>query len=270
MINITQTYNTIYDSTYYICAQTPQSYLLFFRDLVQKYLSDAKNYKIIVSTTDKLLPMYQNSWPNNERLTYENNIFIPDSIPNNINIIYFYHQKSKPSIENQMKLVEFLEQRPNVKYIYVGNPKDLIAFVRFKLFKHYLHFAVIKNRWCRLRTGGIISWKYSNCIGKKYRSQFDREKKATTKITLWDYYILHDTQIEKTIIGCFNQRIFKPKKKPVPKPVVNNVVVNQNPPKPKIQYIYTQPKNTNFLIMPDGSKENYKSVVSKYLDIIEI
>jgi len=59
MDDITKSYDLIYNSTYYVCAQSSQTYLLFFKELIQKYLSDIKQYQIIVSTTSSLLTKYQ-------------------------------------------------------------------------------------------------------------------------------------------------------------------------------------------------------------------
>ena len=113
--------------------------------------------------------------------------------------------------------MDFVGSHPNMKYIYVGKAKNLIPFVRNKLFQYYLHFVRLgfNSSYRSVCSGDIIQYKYQQSIRQRYRSQLKRKAKETTSVTLWDYYILHDMHTEKTIIGKFNKRIFKPKKKPI-------------------------------------------------------
>jgi hypothetical protein len=268
-----QTYDTIYDSKYCICAHTPNVYLLFFEKMIQKYLSDAvKNYQIIVSTTDNLLPLYKNAWPNHERLIYESHDLIPNMIPNNNNnnIIYIYHHNTKLSSEQQMNLIEFVESHPNMKYIYIGKIGELLPFTRFKLFRYYLHFETMRGQWGGIHSRGIIKWKTCRAICKKYRSQNQKKnKKDSSTVIMYDYYVIHDIQLDQSKLGRFNKKIIKIKKKPEQKSTIMPSPTLQIT-KPKIKYIYTQTRNTPFLIMPNGTNENYNELILKYKDIIEI
>ena len=264
-------YNTLYQSTYCICAPTRKIYLQFFKDLVNKYLTDSKNYHIYVSTTDIFLPLYKTEWPTHPRLIYVTEGLIP-TFPNNINIIYFYHQMAKPTKNEQIALVDYIDSMPLVKYVYIGSAGNLLSSVRTKLFKYFLYFEVTKSRWGRSRIGGIIDYRYSRSINRHYYSQQQRKTKATGNVTIYDYFLFHDNFLEETKIVKFNKKIIK-KKKPVPKPVQLTTVVAtpQVVPESKIKYVFTGIRpNTNCLIMPNGSRENYNDVVNKYSDIIEV
>ncbi len=269
-----QTIDMLYNSTYCICAQTHKLYLLFFKKMIDNYLSDTSNYKIIVSTTDKLLPQYQNLWPSHNSLMYVSDDLIPTTI-NNDKTIYIYDKCTKPSLEQQLQLVEFIDTHPNIKYIYVGKIYELTPFTRFKLFRYYLHFQYSTSKWGGIRSGGILSYQKSRIINKKYyAARVKKIEGKTSSMVTHDYYLIHDMYTNKTNAGKFNKQTIKIKKKPVPKntnPVSTNSNSTTSVPndKPKIQYIYTQPSNS-YLIMPDGSKENYKNLVSKYTEIIEV
>lgn len=273
---VTATYNLIYNSTYCVGAQTKQLYLLFFKGLVEKYLNDTHtNYNIYVSAHDSFLPLYHNLWPAHNKLNYVADGFVPTTVPANLNCIYFYHQKSKPSKDEQSNLVTYLENNPSIKYVYVGPVTNLTLFVFYKLFKYYLHFEKRPTRWGGLNAGRIINYSISRSVCRKYYSQQQKKKKVVNPIFLYDYYILHDVINDKTTLNKFNKIKFTPKKKKTPKPKKNTN--NTNPQNdntdnsvPKIKYIYTDSHSSTFLIMPDGSKENYKNIVDKYHDIIEI
>lgn len=105
MLEQQQAFDILYNSTFCICAQTPKLYLLFFKKLIEKYLSDVLNYNIIVSTTNKLLPLYQSIWPTHSRLMYIADNLVPTGISHNIRTIYIYHQITKPNDEQQMNLI---------------------------------------------------------------------------------------------------------------------------------------------------------------------
>ncbi len=72
----------------------------------------------------------------------------------------------------------------------------------------------------------------------------------------------------------FNKVKFIPKKKKNTK-VANKKKMktdsnNQENREVKTKYIYTGTHGSSYLIMPDGSKENYNNIVDKYHDVIEI
>ena len=322
MTDIEQIYNTIYQSTYCICAPARKIYLQFFKELINKYLTDTKNYHIYVSTTDNFLPLYKTEWPTHPRLIYVADSLVP-TFPNNINIVYFYHQLGKPSKNEQLALVDYIDSTPLVKYVYVGSigslkiyvnvcvphtftiflrgfsmqsienfalqnvrkymkmhafsyifqNGNLLSSVRTKLFRYYLHFEATKSKWGRIHTAGIIDYKRSRSFSRYYYSQQQRKKKATGNVTIHDYFLFHDNFLEESKIVKFNKKIIK-KKKPVPKPIAINTTVtttHQVIPETKIKYVFTGVRpNTNCLIMPNGSRENYNDVVNKYSNIIEV
>jgi hypothetical protein len=274
MTDIHEIHNKLYESTYCICAPTRKLYLFFFKELINKYLADIKNYDIYVSTTDQLLPLYKSTWPSHPRLLYISDGLVPTTIPNNINCIYFYHQKIKPSKEGQIALVNYIDSTPLIKYVYVGMVSQLLSFVRTKLFRYYLHFEIKYRHWGCLQTGGI-GHNQGRSICRQYYNQNNKKKKANGTITTYDFFLMHDNFMEETEIIKFNKKIIK-KKKPIPVPKNKPVVVDNNnsktvDPNPQIKYIYTGVRhNTNSLIMPNGSTENYQNVVNKYQDIIEI
>ncbi|XWV24878.1 putative ORFan [Tupanvirus deep ocean] len=283
MEDIQQIHNLLMDATYCVCAYTPNLYLSFFKDLIQKYLSHYNNYHVYVSTTDKFSPLYQSMWPSHNRLIYISDNFIPTTIPDNINSIYFYHHTNKPTKDQQLNLINFVESHPNMKYVYVGNVSSLLTYTRTKLFKYYLHFQKSATRWSSIRTGGIVNYNVSRSVSRQYYGQVERKKKATGFVTFYDYYILHDNVMETSKALKFNKHIVKGKKKKVVPKTTNNNNNNtttgnttnaeiQNPKsEPIVKYVFTGVRTGgNCLIMPDGSKENYKAVVSKYQDIIEV
>ncbi|XWV26125.1 putative orfan [Tupanvirus soda lake] len=278
MEDLQQIHNILINATYCVCAQTPNLYVRFFKDLIQKYLTDVKNYHIYVSTNDKYQPLYQATWQSHDRLTYVSDDLVPTSIPDNINSIYFYHHSNKPSKDQQLALVNFMETHPNMKYVYVGSISTLLTYARTKLFKYYLHFEQRAGRWGRLHTGNIINYHQSRTVCRQYYNQQERKKKATGFVTFYDYYILHDNVLETSKVLKFNKRMVKSNKKPVPKTTNNNKKTAIDPnaqqdsaTSQKVKYVFTGVRTGgNYLIMPDGSKENYKAVVSKYQDIIEV
>ena len=271
MDNITQLYNTLYQSTFCVNAKTKQLYLTFFKPFVEKLLADmGKNYIIYVSTSNSNIPTYQSIWPSHTRLQYIEDDFIPKAIPTNINVIYFYHQKFKPTKEEQLSLIEYVKNHPQLRYIYIGSISALLPIMRITLFRYYLHFQENKRRWGRISTGLIVSYKITRDLSKKYYSQLERKKKATTKITLYDFFICHDLAMDVTNIYKFNKKIYQPK---VPK--ISTISNQQSGPKVvtkvDVKYIYTNSHNNpNNLIMPDGTKENYQNMVQKYKDVIEV
>jgi hypothetical protein len=278
MEDVQEIYNTIYQSTFCVAAYTKRLYLTFFKSLIEKYLNDvSKNYHIYVSTTDKLLSLYQNNWPSHQRLTYITDGLVPTTMPTNINSIYFYHRLQQPSKDDQFSLVSFVETHPLIKYIFVGRINKLLPFTRIKLFHYYLHFEMRNSKWGRLHTGGIINYSNGRSMCRRYYSQSVKKNKVVNSIPIYDYFLLHNILTEESKICRFNKKIFKPKNKK-PKITRNNTITTttttttmpQNT-EIKIKYIYTGARNNpTHLIMPDGSKENYKNTVNKYLDVIEI
>ena len=274
MLDLTEIHNKLYDSTYCVVANTKQLYFLFFKDLIQKYLDDnAKNYYIYVSTTAELLTSYQSTWPNAQRIIYIVDGLIPTSIPININSIYIYHQQTKPTKEEQMNLIAYVNSHPAMKYIYVGSISHLLPSTRIMLFRYYLHFEIKAARWGRIANDGIYNHDKGRAMCRKYFAQNEKKKKVLNPIFVYDYFIFHDNMMNETTMIKFNQKKFVPKKKKVPvptpaspsttKPEETKVIT-------KIKYIYATPNNPRHLLMPDGTKENYKELVSKYHDIIEV
>jgi len=272
-----EVYNTIYQSTYCFGAITKPLYLLFLKGLVEKYLLDHQaNYHIYISTDDKILPLYQKVLTSNPRLIYISDEFVPTAVPNNINSIYIYHKQTKPSDNEQFALISFMESHSTFKYIFAGNTKLLLPYVRIKLFKYYLHFEIRNSRWGHMNTN-LINHSIYRSVCKKYYTQRSKKIKAVNPITLVDYFFLHDMQSNQTKTLTFNVRKFTPKKKKItalpPKTSIQSTAakINDGEPIVNIKYIYTGPYNSpSCLIMPDGSKENFNGIVQKYCDVIEI
>lgn len=279
MNDLSIVYDQVYQSTYCVGMFAIKPYLLFFKGLIEKYLNDnQKNYHIYVSTIDKYLSIYQSVWPEHPRLSYVSNGIIPTNIPGNINAIYFSHQNIKISILLQCELVSYIEENPNIKYVYVGNVNLLTPYMRIKLFKYYLHFEVCKRKWFAMHCYGITDRKINQKMVKKYYSQIVKKKIAKKSFIFYDYFLLHNVSIDKTEFYQFNGKKFIPKKKKI---IIDNNNDNNNdnnhennisiPIIQKTKNIYTGTHNIgNYLIMPDGSTENYQNIVSKYQDIIEI
>lgn len=270
---LTEIYNKLYHDTYSINAVTKQIYFIFFRPLIEKYLADPIDYNIYISTDHKLYPSYESSLPNNDKLQYVNDTLVPTTIPMIGNIIYIYHQQTKPTKQEQFNLINFIDTHINIKYIYIGSLKYLLPVTIFRLFRYSLHFETTRRRWGGFQTG-FSAYKLSRQLCNKYHVQLRRKKTAKKSFTIYDYFLFHDNTLVETKLIRFNNRIQIIKKKKAPlKQVINTDVINQ-PPKieaiPTIKYIYTNYNNPTHLIMPDGSKENYKNVVNKYLDVIDI
>lgn len=282
MDNYNETMNKIYDSTYCINATTKQIFFIFFKSLIERYLADVKQYNIVVSTTNSLMIQYQQYWPSHMRLQYLSDGFIPTNIPTNTKVIYFYHQPTKPSKQEQLDLVNYLHSHPDIKYIYVGAVHKLLSHVYNQLFNYYLHFEVRATRWNRIHASHLIGYSIGRSICRKYFSQLDK-KKAIKSMTMYDYCVVINTILDESEIVKFNKKIFTPKK---PKNTTNNntnITVqpvnnssnnntsSQPEQKTKIRYVYLDSiSKSDHLIMPDGSMENYKQIIDKYQDVIEI
>lgn len=193
---LTELCNIIYQENYYIDVASNKSslkiYLILFRDIIQKYLNDPKNYRIYVSTIDKYLADYQTIWPDHERLIYVASGLLPE-FPGNSNIIYFYHRNDKHNTEEELQLISYLESNPFKKFIYVTNANKMTFYTLIKLFRYRLRFDTTPKRWrCQ--------------IGKKYLSQKEKLKKLT-RVTTYDYFMLQDMMTNKSKIFRFNKKI---------------------------------------------------------------
>ena len=282
MTDLTDVYNNLLQSTYCVTARSKPLYYTFFKPLIEKYLADTtKNYHIYVSTDNSL--SYQAVWPSHTRLHYVSDDFVPTTVPNNANTIYFFHKKEKHTKEQQLALAEYVDKHPTMKYIYVGNVDSLLPFIRIKLFHYYLHFEICKSRWGRVRTGNIVSWKISGRMGRSYYNQEEKKKKATKPLYLYDHFLMHDFRLDESKSYKFNKKLYIPKKKPIVQvPVHTDAPTNTSentPPttaKPQvvIKYIYAtnHTGGGNYLVMPDGKKENYNKLAEKYanIDLIEV
>lgn len=270
MDNLDEVYNILYNSTFAVNPVTKKTYLLFFKKLIEKFLEDTtKNYIIYVSTNDKCMAMYQSVWPAHERLRYVSESFIPSFIPNNINAIYFYHQNTKVDKDNQFALIDFLEEHPSIKYVYVGSIKKLLTITYIKLFNYYLHFEVRGSRWGGIHSDGILDHRVCRSTGRRYYTQKEKKKNATGMCTLYDYFIFHDLHIEVSKMYRFNKKIVKGKKKKPPTDNTNRTagVVKEV----QIKYIYTNSHSSrNYLVMPDGKRENFNEIIKQYQNVIEV
>lgn len=273
-MSLNEIYDKVYDSAFCINPHTKKLYFLFIKNLIQKYLDDTnKNYCIFVSTTAELLPYYKAMWPNSQRIIYTSDDFIPLNVPDTANNIYIYHPKTTPVKEEQLNLLSFMETRPLMKYIYIGVIHKLLTSVRIILFRYYLHFETSTGRYYRLSAGSIIHYNVNRKIRRSYNSQNLKKKKVVNPIFIYDYFVIHDNLTDESNIVKFNQTKFIPKKKKVIASTFNSKkspgIDGSNV--TKIRYIYTtSPNNSTFLTMPDGSKENYSHIVSKYQDVIEV
>lgn len=281
MTDLTDVYDKLLGSTYCVTARSKPLYYIFFKPLIEKYLADTtKNYQIYVSADDSLA--YQSVWPSHARLHYVSDDFVPSTVLENGNTIYFFHKKEKHTKEQQLALVEYIDAHPTMKYIYVGNVASLLPFIRIKLFHYYLHFEICKSRWGRVHTGNIVRWKISSRVSHIYYNQEEKKKKTTKPLNLYDYFIMHDFQLDESKSYKFNKKLYTPKKKPIIQvPIHADAPVNTSaniagaPEKPKvvIKYIYaTNHTGGNCLVMPDGKKENYNKLTEKYgnIDLIEV
>lgn len=293
----------IYDisqSTY--CVGTSKNknriYLDFFETIIEKYLSDPQNYYIYVSTYVELITLYQTKWINHDRLIYITDDLVPSSIPANVNSIYFYHQKNKPTKEEQINLLNYVKSHPQMKYIYIGDISNLLPVIYYSLFAYYLHFA--NSPYKRYRTQPILKHGASRSINSRYRLQRQRMKKSLSPIFIYDYCLLHCFLMDETVVTKFNEKKYVPKKKKIPvkanKPnlyqkvptyadIDTDMLTIENKFKmfislgnslnsqisSKIQKNSNEvPKNPNYLIMPDGSKENFVKISNEYQNVIDI
>ncbi|AYV85128.1 MAG: putative ORFan [Satyrvirus sp.] len=222
---------------------------------IEKYLNGPTNYQVTISTTNKLLPLYQKIWSTNTKISYVTDNFIPVAAPN-MNIIYIYHQPTKPTKEEQFNLIAYLESNPSIKYIFVGNIDNLSTYVCTKLFRYMLYFPVhSKGKW-RWVNCDYISRNVITSVSRKIINQENRKEKTTKPFYLYDYCIFLDMVYDESKIFNFNKKIFRPKQK-----ITKNTI---------IKYVYVNNNNKEYLLMPNGAKENYENIVNKYKDVIEI
>lgn len=279
-MEITDIYNKLYNATYCISVVTKPLYFVFIKPLIEKYLADTeKNYYIYVSTDDDLLPFYYATFPNTVGIHYIADGLIPTGIPDNLNVIYIYHhQKAKPSIDEQLELVSHVQSHPLVNYVFIGKVSNLLTSTRVILFRYLVHIEICAGRrWRSISINNIVNYRFGRQYCRKYYAQQTRKKKAVNPMILYDYFILHDNTLAESKIIKFNPIKFIPKKK---KKVAKKTIQTTNPTNPinpinpptvtKINYIYTDRPNTSHLVMPDGSRENYRELVSKYHEVIEI
>ena len=275
MDNVEELYNKLYSNSFCVNARSIPLYLIFGKNIVNHYLENT-NYTIYVSTTNNSLSFYQSAWPSHARLQYITDNFIPTSLPPNTKCIYIYHQKYKPTIEEQLSLINLMKNNPLLKYVYVGMVHRLIPLLRITLFKYYLHFEITKSVWGgRLQSGNILDFRTSRKLARKYHIQ-NLQKKKSIKMTLYDYFVCHDLSLDVANIYRFNKRQYKLKVKKTQTNVqaqpINGIQNKPKKEKVQIKYIYTNTNNSipNFLVMPDGTKENYQNISQKYKDVIEI
>lgn len=281
MTSVDDIYNKLYNSTYYINARSKQKYLLFFAGLIKKYLDDiTMNYYIYVSITNDLLPLYQESFPSSTRIIYVFDTLIPTIVPDNVNSIYIFHKPETPTVNEQLDLASYVLSHTNMKYILVGPINKLLTSTRIRLFQYYLYFDDKNNFSTR---DLFVASKYYYQMTKKYNTQKRKKRTARSSYYVHDYFIFHNNITEESEMIQYNEQLIIPKKKKKstiksktylapklnkPSKSINN---NNNNIKPIIKYIYTNtPIDSSCLIMPDGSKENYKSIIDKYQDVIEI
>ena len=275
METLNEIYNQIYNSTYCINPLTIPPYINFMVPLLDKYLNDeSTEYTIYISAPNKILPKYQNLLPHTNRIKYEGYGFIPSEIPDNINAVYLYHNTAKkPTSDEQMLLVDFMQTRPTLKYVYIGNASILLPIVRVNLFKYYLHFETQKRRWGCIRSGGIGNSSARRTICRKYFNQLEKKKVAVNPMNIYDFFLFHDLHLEVSRIVRFNKTVFKPKIRR--QSTQRNQNANNAKPKiikeVEIKYIYTGTRNSkSALTMPDGSTENFDKIVKRYDKIIVV
>ncbi len=288
--DINSLYDLLQNSTFCIGVKTIDLYFLFLKGLIKKFLDDAqKNYLIYVVTENKFLNAYHNNLEQNDRIQYINGDFIPVNIPNNTHILYLYHKNTKHTPEQQIDLINCLKSYPMLKYVFVGRVDLLLTSFRINMFKYFLFFNRKESKWGHSygkETGFISNRKYIRFISRYYYHQSQaRKNKTNSKIISYDYFLLYDFMFDTTSICKFNKKIIriKPKRvetqpitqpitqpttQPITQPTTQPVVSATNSIK-KI-YVYSGPRNSNFLTFPDGSRENFKSIVDKYQNIIEI
>ncbi len=272
-MTVDEIYSQISNTNYCITAIARKQYLMYFKSIIEKYLADVdKNYIIQISTTAKKAQQYKNMWPMNDKLQYVDENFLPPNT--NSNLIYINDTSSRSINKDvQIELDDLLTVQPNIKYIYTGSTRNLLPYILYKHFRYYFHFQICKGRYSWLRTGINLNHKVSSSYRNKYLNQQKEKQNATKPMFLYDYFIFHDIIKQSTTIIDFNQRTYKPKKKPVANtPAINGTTSSaQVITKIVTKYIYVNDhNNSQSLVMPDGSHENYKSIVDKYDDIVEI
>lgn len=265
MENIETIYQKLIPSSYCVYSRSINIYMKFLVDLVKKYLDDSeKMYHIyICANNTKYIPTYLKFIPiNNSRIHYVTTGIIPNNLPANTNNIYIYHNKRVPQKNVQFALLDFMKDKQNIKYIFVGKPQLLLPVVRIKLFQYYLHFETCSYSFRRFRTTEIVNNKIKTIVLSKYRSQQSKKRKAKKPFWVYDYFVIHDITMDISNYVEFNKRIYKPKKPIEPKKEENKekeIIDNQ------VELVYTSIHSDPVsLIMPDGSKERFNEIITKY------
>lgn len=272
---LTEIYEQLYQSNYIINAKTKEIYLIFLKPLIEKYLNN--NFDLYICTDDQNISLYLTYWSSNPKIHFINDHLVPSSVPNN-NVVYFYHKKTIPDKNEQLALINFCETLnplSNFHYIYVGNRDKLLLSLIIKCFKYSLHFEKKISKWGWIHPGFRTCLHSS--INKKYWSQSQKKKTAKKSFYIYDYGLFHDHLSEETKLLTFNQKLHVIKKK---KNIIKTVQPNSNNlpntnetlnNQIKTKYIFFNAySNPNYLVLPDGTKENYHQTVEKYLDVIDI
>jgi hypothetical protein len=271
----------IQKGSYIVSPRSMRTYLIFFKDIVQKYL--AKNFYVYISTSDKNKSIYKTHLSDHPHLIYVIDSFVPENLPQNQQIVYFFHLKELITKEKQTQLMTYLEANPNVNYVYCGSQSKIINIMILKFFRFYLHFQVPRSKWGWINAGPVPR-NFKKTLKNKYHTQKEKATKALKPYSVSDYFLWHDNHYGNSGLGMFNTRVTKPKKSVLiahglalsaNASQINSTIasgINYTNTPVQIKYIYTDSHLTNDdLIMPDGSVIKYSKLVAKYKDpIIEI
>lgn len=271
--------DNLMNSSFIVNAQSKVNYLIYFKDIIRRYL-DSNKY-VYISTTTNNLTQYQAKIPAHPNLHYITDGFVPTTLPVNQQVVYIFHSKETVNKDKQHQLLEYMTSNPNVCYVYIGSHRKFMNFLILQVFRFSLMFQIPKHKWAYI--GHPFNRVKSTTFKNKYLSQAKKKINTQVQFTAMDYFLWHDNLFEVTDIISFNPKLIKPKRNVHLINPFNNVNTddgsdddmpgNRHQSQPQqVKYIYVNSNATiDDLILPDGKVVKYSQLKAKYNnDVVEI
>ena len=270
MLELNTALDMLCGHSFSLSAKTGPIYKIVLKALIDRLLADPLNYTIYVSMDASTVPQHQELIPaNNLRVIYTPHNIEPHAVGVAGPSIYLYQSSpGKITPVTQTNLLESIRLRPNLRYIYIGSANGFTSYTRLHLFRY--HWIVPTGTgWSCGISERYLRWIVRQRVSKMTRSQQRRQKDGKS-VNIYRFFAVLDNTTEQIVYGRYDKKVIKAKKKPTPKP--KPVALGQSTPAPitQIQYVYVNESPANTLLMPDGSRVNYNSIVKQYADPIEI
>lgn len=245
-----------------LSAKTGSVYKIVLKALIDRLLADPLNYTIYVSVDASALALHQELIPaNNQRIIYTPHNIEPHAVGITGPSIYLYNSSTgKIPPATQSSLLESINLRPNLRYIYIGSANSFTSYTRLHLFRYHWIVPTSTNGWSCGISERYIRWNIRQRVSKMNRSQRQKQRDGKA-VTLYRFFAILDNTTEQHVFGRYDKKVIQAKKKPIPKPVT---LAPGSTPAPIIQYVYVNAPQGNTLQMPDGSHISYNSIVQQY------